>query len=489
MTSRFRLALACTLALAVGVALTWILTRPATTQGPGHVDGGGGGASSRTPDAVRPDPLQPGRVGGFSAEQQRAGQLAAVLHGRAPSGIDYSDPAVRAERLLALLQAPVIAWREVRVLLSKMDEPLEDAAKEILLHHLHKGPNRAPVVEAFAQIIDPSVAEAVFTIYDDVAADAAVRDAALKVLARMPGGDDDTIATQLASRLQHDARADIYLLRALAQRSGTEATRAFIRYIEEASHPEAIVSGAFSNFTVASTPEAIELAKEAISRQTSPEVLKRMLAILVRPNMSELSEAVRGLDTEATSDGMRREVYRALARMGDPSSIEHLLERAVGQDDRATRALESLRFLKRETATRTTREQVRGLLERANEARDPVGTTRKAIEILGRLGDKEAKDLIWQHVDHPNDDVANAAIQSVGRLAEASRDKVEPLTERFDDGDQAQRMAIIQALVRIGGPKAREAVVKWYKEPGLDRQIRNYLNMANATLARKAAGH
>ena len=191
----------------------------------------------------------------------------ASLTARRAFGPDYEDPVYRAGRLDSLLADDEIDWRAVRDLLAIMDEPLGDKAKAILLRHLHMGPNRTPVVEAFCDrfTMPPSCPRSLPSTTTRVPIPpCAMRP--LNVLARLPGGDNDDVATQLASRLAGTPAEDMYLLRAIAQRSGTEATRALVRYIEEAAHPDAIATGAFATWQVVSTPEAMDIAQDALSR-------------------------------------------------------------------------------------------------------------------------------------------------------------------------------------------------------------------------------
>ena len=157
------------------------------------------------------------------------------------------------------------------------------------------------------------------------------------------------------------------------------------------------------------------------------------------------------------------------------------MERAVIDDERAARALDSLRFLRKETATRSTRKLVRGPVgarRRSPRSHDHASAGDRGLGPPWVIARCQGPALAARRAPS-NPAISNAAIEALGRLGTASRDKVAPLADRFDEADKAHRLQLVRALAphrRRGRPGTRSP--DGARSPGLDRQVRDSLRMA-----------
>lgn len=480
MNARFSLALACLAALGAGVVVTWLVTG----SGPKNrttlpVDGQAARSQAGSPTLLQ----SPASQGGPGGAQGRPGPLASAGGGtssRVPHGIDLSDPTTRAEALAAALGAVEINWGDVRNLLGLMDEPLDAEAKRILLENLKIGPRRTQVVHALEMLADETMLEALFAFVDDASADISVRNGTLTVLARMRGGEPDEIAKALEQRLRGSFGDDVYLLKAIAERGGVEATRAVLRYLAESGDIDPAKAAVFVPYAPANSPEAHELVVQALRDTKDPARLVMLLDAMIRPGMTgvtaEIAEAAKSADNEA----LQVASLRALARLGDQDAIQHLLAAAREPGSTGSRALDAMGFLQRETVTEDVRKDIRTFLEQAHRTTQPDYTRRVAIETLGRLGDRGSRELLYSYVSDRNPAVANEAILALGRLGAASRERVNDLGTLWAGGDEARRLVLIQTMGRVGGPDAAALLTAWGREDGNSPQVLTHLRLSQS---------
>ncbi|MGE0192240.1 MAG: HEAT repeat domain-containing protein [Planctomycetota bacterium] len=487
--SRPAFLLLCVLALGAGVLLSRFL--------------GGGGTTPR--DVV----LEP--VAGTSGEGDGPGEsLGGTLEGRAPgpggrgsgnplylppglpsglrtpSGLDLSDPAQRRQHLAFLLAMGEPDWAEVRQVLAAMgNEPLDPAAKARLFEWFRTGPRRHAIGEALQMLGDPGAVDSFLAFLDDAATPPDLRYATIQALATFRGGDPDTIVLALEPRLAGDWRSDVYLLQVMAQRGGTEATRALVRYIERLGDEGDFQPSILRRYAVANTPESIELAKEALAAASSPEVTKRLLASLVRDGSLALVPSLLELDRDGQPDAVRLEVLKALARAGGEDAVDRLLAHATSGGVTGQMALDALAHLPREVATVKERERVRDLLDRAGLTEDPENTRVTTLRTLGELGAVESLDTIAQHAERGSPRVANAAIDALGRIGRRAEPKVDVIAGLYARADEAQRFAIVRALAGIGGSKALAWVRTWQEDASVSNQLKTQLRAAAGRLVQQ----
>ena len=405
---------------------------------------------------------------------------------RTPTGIDLSDPAQRKQHLAFLLAMAEPDWAEVRQVLAAMgSEPLDPELKARLFEWFRTGPRRNEIGQALEMLGDPSAVESFLVFLDDKATPPDLRYATIQALATFRGGDPDTIVLALEPRLAGDWRTDVYLLQVMAQRGGTEATRALVRYIERLGDTGDFQPGILRHYVVANTPESIELAKEALASASSPEVTKRLLASLVRDGSAALVPSLLELDRDGQPDAVRLEVLKALARAGGEDALDRLLAHATSGGTTGRMALDAIAQLPREIATVKERERIRDLLDRAGLTEDPENTRVTTLRTLGELGAVESMDAIVLHAERGTPRVANAAIEALGRIGSKAQPKVDAIAGLYARADEAQRFAIVRALAGIGGSKALAWVRSWQDDTSVSNQLKTQLRAAAGRLVQQ----
>lgn len=480
--SRPAFVIACLLALGAGVLVTRWLTdgdAPARTV---DVDPGSPATGEpEDPDArVGLSGTAPEERHGTSRPPEVGGMV--PLDARRPHGIDLSDPDERRRQLKWLLAQAEVDWTEVRAVLAAMQEPLEPGALKAIFDHLRTGPERNRIVLALEMLGDAAGVDQLVAILDDGSFDSSVRSSALRVLATMRGAEPDAVARLLEQRLRGDFRTDVYLIQTMAQRGGTEATRALVQYIESLGGGGDFVADALRMHAVATTPEAIALAREALSRASDPLVIERLLGTFVREDAPDLAPAVLALDRDDLPPTTRLKVLESLARIGAGSALERLLARATEPGDTGRMALDAMRMLSREASTTASRGRIRELLDRADLASDPENVKVTTLRALGALQAVEAVDTIWRHAERGTPRVGNTAIEAIGRMGPKAQARVDDLASLYERGDEARRMTIVRALSSISGERSREWVDGWMKQEGISPQLGTQLRVVSSKL-------
>lgn len=144
----------------------------------------------------------------------------------------------------------------------------------------------------------------------------------------------------------------------------------------------------------------------------------------------------------------------AVALAGRYLSAETLLD-LVRDGDNATRRNAAVDALKRQIPS-----CLPALQEACADADADVVIF--AMEILGRCRDRDAGSSLLKMVDHPDPNIAAAAIDAVGRSAPPNA--LETLTRALELGEW-QRMAAIGALGELGDPRATGVLLPYLQQP------------------------
>jgi HEAT repeat protein len=151
---------------------------------------------------------------------------------------------------------------------------------------------------------------------------------------------------------------------------------------------------------------------------------------------------------------VRRAVVAALARMGD-AAIEPLSALLVTRRDDETRLAAVMDSLAVSQGDAT------NALEVLTRADDPA-VVADAVQVLGRRADAPVP-VLARLTAHPNDNVALAAVEALGRAG--SRAAVEPLVEVVRTGTFFRRFPAIDVLARTHDPRAVPPLVALLAEP------------------------
>jgi HEAT repeat protein len=156
---------------------------------------------------------------------------------------------------------------------------------------------------------------------------------------------------------------------------------------------------------------------------------------------------------------VRRAVIAALARAGD-AAVEPLAALLTTRRDDETRIAAVMDALAASTGDAT------GALEALAGADDPA-IVADAVLVLGRRPDPPIA-VLARLTAHPNDNVAVAAIEALGRTG--SRAAVEPLVAAVRTGSFFRRFPAIDVLGRTGDPRAVPPLAALVSEPPYERE-------------------
>lgn len=101
------------------------------------------------------------------------------------------------------------------------------------------------------------------------------------------------------------------------------------------------------------------------------------------------------------------------------------------------------------------------IAKKDRESDDVVAEALLSLGKLGTVSDK-AKKVLHEHLDHLNSKVRGYSISAIGEIGDASI--VDSLIERLMDSTQDNRPMLIQALAKLGDPKAIEPLLEIVKE-------------------------
>ncbi len=481
----------CLVAVAAGVFVTrWLSNSPPTSDVP--LDGGARPGSEdlagTAPVTLRGEDQGGPRIRGPEAGVDTTMRVAGAVprDARRPHGLDLTDPTQRRNHLAALLAMAEPDWAEIRLVLAAYGQtPLDPAHRERLLDWFRTGPQRARIVEAMQMLGDPAALGDFVELLDDATLPDDLRHATLRVLATFRGGESDQVALALEARLKGDHRRDVYLLRTIAERGGTEATRILVRYIEARGDASSFDISLIRNYAFANTPEAIEILRDALRTSSSPTVTARLVGALAREGNTALVPSLLELDRDDQDPAVRAEVMRALARVGGDQAIDRLVSSAARGGATGRMALDAITLLPRETTTATGRARIRDLLERASQSDDPDTVRVTALASLGELGDTASMETMVGYAQRGSARVSGAALVALGRLGSAAVGHVDEVAALYAGADETKRFALVRALAGIGGQASERYIRQWMEDDSISNQLRTQMRAAAGRLAQQ----
>ncbi len=465
------------LALGVAMALVaWVLTRPPPPRGDAGADLANlqprsTGSSAGTSPAGG---TLPGRAGSTQetpaspAANAHPGGHTTVVGSREPFGIDLSDPrAVHGALVAALGKAPR-DWSAVRRLLELYKEPLDSDVRETLLQAL-RGPDREPAREALANAQDPTLVGDLFALFDDPEAAGDLRTAVLDVLARMPGAPASDVVLGLESRLRNDPMADAPLLRAIARRGGEEAARAVVEYLQRSSDPLRVPGRLAMGQALRKDPKAMAVVARGLEDATRSDVVVALTGIAAVPGADALVPALIHLDTSDRPDELRRAALDALAQIGSPEALDHLLQASRESGPTGEDALRAIGRM--DSAGPKTREMLMAALEDAARQPRPIQAKRELLSALANLGHEAAAPAFRDALTDPDDRIRQSAALGIGRLGRRGRPYVEDLVRAYASSERRVQRILVQALGMVGGDEARSVLEQMKSDEGLSPDI------------------
>ena len=393
MTARFKIGLAIVAALALGVLVLQVLgdADEGDLDELDHLDGGadyldgessGGGLTAERGGTGRPG--SGGRDPSLTASGARSGN--GLVGARLPSGIDFSDPAVRASELTRILGTQPINWQQAAKIVALMEERIPEDLKPTILWELRNG-KRNQVMHVFGVLRDPTFVEDLFDVLDDGDASRGARRAALQGLWQMPGAPADEVARRLEGRLTNNFARDRDVLQAIAARGGQEAARAVVEYVQRLKNPREVPQHILQRLDVLDDAQAAEVVALALQRESSPKVLRALITIVSQPGASAFSETIIGLDRDGQKDEVRTQALFALGRIGDEASVGYLLEKAAEPGHYGERALRSIASIS--SADPAARQRLAAALTGAHSGPNAENTKISLLLAIGAVGDKE----------------------------------------------------------------------------------------------------
>lgn len=174
---------------------------------------------------------------------------------------------------------------------------------------------------------------------------------------------------------------------------------------------------------------------------------------LARRGASSLDELVAGLDTPSWA--VRRAVVSALARLGTPAvpPLRDVLGRRRDSEARLAAAVEALV---------ASSGDVEGVLEPLGEDPNPAVVCDIA-QVLGRRRSRRSVPLLARLTVHPDDNVAVAAIEALGRIGGGAA--VDALLAALGSGNFFRIFPAIDVLGRCGDPIVVPALLGLLADP------------------------
>ncbi|MDJ0521447.1 MAG: hypothetical protein QNJ90_05160 [Planctomycetota bacterium] len=445
------------------------LTADGGSSSRGDPDGGLSARGTAPPMNNGRAPMRPGGTNGGGGNS--------LVRAREPSGIDYSDPAVRESELRRMLGGDrVDDWRKVAKIVGLMQpgERIPEDLRGVILRELEGG-KRLQVMHVFAQLRDETFVEDLFEVLERAEAPSGHVRAALEAIWKMPGGDSDEIARRLESSLAGDTQKDVPLLRAIGKRGGPEAARALVEYLQRVKNPSDVQMHVLQSLDVSTDKAAAEIVADALKREGSPKVQRALIAMVMRPGASAMTAPLMGLDRSGVSDDVRAMAIKALGRIADVEATGYLLKKAGEPGVFGERALTAIQRMS------SADPKVGALLSRALGEADnnPRPTKAKAslLEALGTAGHAPSLPVIVRSLADRDDTVQTAAIRAMGRMGSKAEEYVPRLGEMFEGQAGTRQRDIAVALSNIGGKQAVDEMRRLLKIEGLDPSVRRNLQI------------
>ncbi len=394
---------------------------------------------------------------------------------RQPSGIDYSDPEVRAAELTRLMEGANVQWHEVAEIVKLMEEPFPEALRQKLLDGLTIGRRTSQVRLVFAVMRDDSFVEDLFERLDDPSVVKGKWRAVLTALSEMPAGDRDDIARKLESRLTGDERRDTEVLRAIGRRGGPEAARAIVEYVGTASNPRAIPVHILKSLDL-SDKKTAAVYVQALANETKPKALQALVAAAAQPGAKTLVAPLISLDADGVPDDVRGQALDSLSRIGNTDAVQYLLRKAEEPGTFGTRAVSAVGRLN--SAERGVADLLAKALDGADNHANARAYKKSVLLALGRAKASSSLGTIAKTLDDPDAEVRMAATEAMGSMGHRSRGYVNRLASQYSKGDDKAKLKVAVALGSIGGEEAVREMRRMLKQEGLTPSLKQTLLMA-----------
>jgi HEAT repeat protein len=462
-------------ALLVAGAGVWLLFAGSSVPGPGAGGSGldrpegapvdGEGTPSLIGTGQATDPTRPPRRGpGLGLEGLRV-----------PSGMDLSDPRQARAYLHTLLTSRPIAWDDVARVVPLVDGRLSDEDREILLRELRQG-DRVGAGKVFAAARDGTLVQDLFRLLDEPTLPPVARQAALQALATLPGAAPAEVVRGLEARLQHDVRADVFVLQALANRGGRDAARVIVDYLEHAEDPRQIPPFAFQGLDLAGDEEARRIVADALRPEQSTPVLVSLMRLAAQPGATEFVAPLLALDAPDRSDDLRWEALQALGRIGGAAAIDRLLDAVPDASMRGQVALRTIGGIT--SASTETRDVLLGALRGTSGKADGEALEVSLITALGAVRHGPAEPSFAAALDSTSLTVRLAAIQALGRLGPPAAPRVGRLLDLYARGDESEKRTVVLALAGIGDDESRRALEQMTSDASLPESVKRTIAMS-----------
>ncbi len=419
----------------------------------------------------------PGSTNGGPMTAAGTGGPGDLVGARTPEGIDYSNPETREAELRRLLGVvPVDDWLGVAKVVALMPagEPIPADLRGVILDELRTG-KRLQAMHVFAKLNDASFVEDLFEMIEGVDANQALTRAALEALWKMPAGDDDAIARRLESSLAGDTRKDGRILRAIGKRGGAEGARAIVEYLQRVKNPSDVNVHILQSLDISTDAAAAEIVIEALQREASGKVQRALLAMVMRPGTSAVTEAVIGLDRDGVSDDVRTMTLRTLGRIGDAKAAEYLLKKSAEAGSFGEQALTAVAGLN--TADPRVGDLLSQALADADRNPRPALAKSSLLRALGNAKHTASLPTVARSLADRDPTVQTAAIRAMGRMGDAAQEYIPRLVTLYDSGDARRRQSVAAALTGIGGTAAIEQMRTMLKVEDLDPSVRRTLQV------------
>jgi HEAT repeat protein len=487
MTPRFRIALVLLAGVgAVTLALWLALGNPAGSRGGSSDDsiertaGRGGGESAL---GVAPTERSP-EMTGTAPAPVAVGSSGSVR--RTPSGIDLSDPAQARALLAEYLKESVVPWDKVAELLRVMKEPLDPAARKVLLEALRTG-NRAGARIAFESLNDGTLVPDLLAILDEPGLPQGARQAVLGALYSMPGADPAEVVRNLESRLTGDVGVDRDFLHAIASRGGVEAARALVEYVQRSTSPRQIPSHLWLPLALSKEPEAMAILSRAIAEARSPDTLRTLVAMAGQPGAGGVAAALIALDRDDQPMAVRQDVFASLGRIGTRDAVDHLLRVAEQRGEYGEMAWNAVAQIG--AADADARARLLEAIDRAPLNPRPDMALRNLLRAAGTLRMEEAKPKMVRALDHADEEIRAVAVTSLGALGPKSRDQVGTLVRMYSvSPGPGLRTSIVIALGTIGGKEAADALHQMLGDTTLPANLARTIRYAERQATESVVG-
>lgn len=486
MTARLKLGLAVVGALVLGFLLLQALNDPASS-GSGddtHLEGDSdylneeGKRGSLHADAGTGQPGD-GEMDPSLTADGKAPKPDSLIGARLPSGIDWSDPAVRVRELTRILGTQPIEWRQAAKIVALMTERIPDELRPAILWELSNG-KRNQVMHLFSALRDPTFVEDLFDVLDDSTASRGARAAALQGLWRMPGAPADDVARRLEGRLTNDFSRDREVLFAIAARGGQEAARAMVEYVQRLKNPREIPPHILQRIDLVKDKQAANVVLQALAQESSPKVLRALIGMVGRPNATAFSETIISLDRDGQDDAVRTQALFALGRIGDEASVTYLLDKAGESGHYGERAIQSIASIS--SADAGARKRLADALAATGNGPNTENARVSLLLAIGAVGDKDTLPAVAATLGDRSSKVREAAVRAIGRMGPKAEAYVDELSRTYAQGETRLRVRVATALTSIGGKKALAELKGMLAEEGLNASLQRTLKMGVRTV-------